>query len=177
MVGRSEMLWRISPPLKIDNIGLKKKYSSFKIYSNTVIELKALAKQCGIKGYYKFRKAELIQKLEPYPELNDQVLIPGLEILRNTTTSVNTSSIVERKILHDNTPVLKPTPKCIAKRMQKIKNFGSWLLDNMQTKPNVVDEALESFKNLTKNCATREALTSNWNSQNLHWKSFLHSTE
>ena len=30
----------------------------------TVINLIALAKQLGIKGYYKLRKAELIKKLE-----------------------------------------------------------------------------------------------------------------
>ena len=48
----------------------------------TVIKLKALAKQCGIKGYYTLRKAELIQKLEDYQDVNEQVLIPGLEISR-----------------------------------------------------------------------------------------------
>ena len=38
----------------------------------TVIKLKAIAKQRGIKGYYKLRKAELIQKLEAYPGVNEQ---------------------------------------------------------------------------------------------------------
>ena len=47
----------------MDNIGLKKKYSSLKIDTITVIKLKTLAKQRGIKGYYKLRKAELIQKI------------------------------------------------------------------------------------------------------------------
>ena len=41
-----------------------------------VIKLKALAKQRGIKGCYKLRKAELIQKLQAYPDVNEQVLIP-----------------------------------------------------------------------------------------------------
>ena len=45
----------------MDNIGLKKKYSSLKMENITVVKLKALAKQRGIKGYYKLRKAELIQ--------------------------------------------------------------------------------------------------------------------
>ena len=49
--------------LKMDNIGLKNKYSSLKMDSITVIKLKALAKQRGVKGYYKLRKAELIQQL------------------------------------------------------------------------------------------------------------------
>ena len=51
----------------------------------TVIKLKALAKQRGIKCYYNLRKAELIQKLEAHPDVNEQLLIPGLEIPRNTT--------------------------------------------------------------------------------------------
>ena len=44
----------------------------------TVIKLKALANQRGIKGYYKLTKAELIHKLEALPEVKEQVLIPGL---------------------------------------------------------------------------------------------------
>ena len=70
----------MSPPLKMDNIGLKKKYSSLKMDNITVIKLKTLAKQHDIKGYYKLIKAELIQKLEAHPDVNEQVLIPGLEI-------------------------------------------------------------------------------------------------
>ena len=38
-------------PLKMDNIGLKKKYSSLKMDSITVNKLNTLAKQRGIKGY------------------------------------------------------------------------------------------------------------------------------
>ena len=69
-------------------------YFSLKIDNITVIKLKALAKQRGIKSYYKLRKAELIQKLEAHPDVNDQVLIPGLAIPSNTTRSVNTSAIL-----------------------------------------------------------------------------------
>ena len=45
----------------------------------TVINLKILAKQRGIKGYYKLRKAELIQKLEAHADVHEQVLLPKLE--------------------------------------------------------------------------------------------------
>ena len=62
----------------MDNIDLKKKYSSLKMNNFTVIKLNALAKQRGIKGYYKLRKAELIHNLEVHPDVNEQVLIPGL---------------------------------------------------------------------------------------------------
>ena len=138
------------PKLKIDNIGLKNKYSSLKMDSITVIKLKALAKQRGIKGYYKLRKAELIQQLEAHPDVNKQVLIPGLCILTNTARSVNISAIHDDPIFNDITPVLQPTPKFIAKSMQKIKDFGNWLLDYILPKPKVVDEGLESFTNLIK---------------------------
>ena len=84
-----------------------------------VIKLKTLAKQRGIKGYYKLRKAELIQKLEAHPDVNEQVLIPGLEITRNATRSVNTSAILDDPILDDKTPVLLPTPNFIAKSIKK----------------------------------------------------------
>ena len=61
----------MSPPLKIDNIDLKKKYSSLKMDNITVIKLKTLAKQRGIKSYYKLRKTELIQKLEADSDVNE----------------------------------------------------------------------------------------------------------
>ena len=135
----------------MDNIGLKKKYCSLKMDNITVIKLKTLAKQRGINGYDKLRKAELIQKLEGHSDVNEQVLMPELEIPRNTTRSVNTSAILNVPILDDKTPVLQPTPSFIVKSIQKIKDFGNWLLDYyIPPKPRVVDEALELFKNLIK---------------------------
>ena len=116
----------------------------------TVIKLKALAKQRGIKAYNKLRKAELIHKLETHPDVNEQVLIPGLDIPRNATGSVNIRPILDDPVLGDNTPVLQPTQKFVAKSMRNIKHFGNWLLDYIPQKPELVDEALESFKNLIK---------------------------
>ena len=52
---------------------LETKFSLLKMNNITVIELKAIAKQRGIKGYYKLRKAELIHKLKALPEVNEQV--------------------------------------------------------------------------------------------------------
>ena len=34
--------------------------------------------------------------------------------------------------------------------MQKIKDFGEWLLNYMPIKPKVIDKVLESFKNKIK---------------------------
>ena len=95
----------------------------------TVIKLKTLAKQRGIKGYYKSRKAEMIQKLEAHPDVNEQVLIPGLEIPRNTTRSVNFSAILDDPTLGDKTTVLQPTPNFIAKSIQRSKILvnGCWI--------------------------------------------------
>ena len=135
----------------MDGSCLKNKYSSFTMDNIAVIRLKALAKQRGIKGYYKQRKAELIQKFEAHPDVNERVLIPGLQIPRNTTRSVNTSAILDDRILDDNTPFYNQTPKLIAKSMQKIKDFENWLLDYIPPKPKLVDGAFESFKNLTEN--------------------------
>ena len=86
--------------------------------------------------------------MEARPDVNEQVLIPGLEIPRNTTKSVNASAILDDPILDDQTAVLQPKPNFITKRIQKITDFGNWLLDYMPPTPKVVDEALESFKNL-----------------------------
>ena len=114
--------------------------------NNTVINLKTLAKQLGFKGYYILRKAELIQKLEAYPDENEQVWIPGLEIPRKATRAVNTSAILDEPIQDDKYPVLQLTPNFIAKSIKKIKDFGNWLLDYIPPEPKVVDEALESIR-------------------------------
>ena len=42
------------------------------------------------------------------------------------------------------------TKKFITMDMQKIKDFGEWLLNYIPPKPNVVDKVLESFKNKIK---------------------------
>ena len=58
-------------------------------------------------------------KLETLPEVNEQVLILRLEIPRNTTRTVNTSAILDQPTLDDNTSVIHPTEKCIAKASKR----------------------------------------------------------
>ena len=65
---------------------------------------------------------------------------------------MNTSAILDDQILDDKTPVLQSTPSFIVKSIQNIKDFDNWLLDYISPKPKVVDEALDSFKNLIKKC-------------------------
>ena len=110
------MLYEMSP----HNIGLKKKYFSLKIDNITVMKLTTFAKQLDIKGYYKLRK-----KADSIQDVNELVLIPGLEIPRNTSRSVNTSAILNDPILDDKNPVLQPAPNFIAKSILKIKDFGN----------------------------------------------------
>ena len=105
--------------------------------SHTVVQLKAIAKERCIKGYYKLRKAELIHSLEA------------------TRFVEQTRSIFDESIPNDPTPVLQPTPwrssnvatKDKQNIKQKIKEFGEWLLNYIPSKPKVVDKVVESFKN------------------------------
>ena len=60
--------------------------------NSTVKKLKAIAKERGIKDYYKLRKAELIIALEA------------------TRLVEQKSSIFDEPIPNDPTPVLQPTP-------------------------------------------------------------------
>ena len=112
--------------------------------NHTIVQLKAIAKELGIKGYYKLRKVELIHSLQA------------------TRLVEQKSNIFDEPIPNDPTPVLQPTPwrpsnfavktmqttkKLFTKGMQKIKDFGNWLLNYIPPKPKVVDKVLESFKN------------------------------
>ena len=60
--------------------------------NHTVVQLKAIAKERGIRGYYKLRKAELIHALEA------------------TKLVEQKSNIFDEPIPNDPTPVLQPTP-------------------------------------------------------------------
>ena len=45
---------------------------------------------------------------------------------------------------------MQTTQKFFTKGMQKIKDFGEWLLNYIPPKPKMVDKVLESFKNKIK---------------------------
>ena len=97
----------------------------------TIIQLKAIAKERSIKGYYKLRKAELINAVEA------------------TRLVEQKSSIFHEPIPNEITPVLQLTPwrssnvatkvkqnsnNFFTKGMQKIKDFGNWLLNYIPPK-------------------------------------------
>ena len=125
--------------------------------NHTVVQMKAIAKARGIRGYYKLRKAELIHAFEATRLLEQK------------------SNIFDEPIPNNPTPVLQPTPlrpsnfwtkvkqnikislqnmqkttNFITVGMQKIKDFGEWLLKYIPPKPKVVDKVPESFKNKIK---------------------------
>ena len=82
--------------------------------NHTVVQLKAIAKERSIRGYYKLRKAELIHALE------------AIRLVEQT------SNIFDESIPNDPTPVFQPTPwrssnvttKDKQNIKQKIKDFG-----------------------------------------------------
>ena len=77
--------------------------------NHTIVQLKAIAKERGIKGYYKLRKAGLIHALEA------------------TRLVEQKSNIFEEQIPNDPTTILQPTPwrpsNFAAKNMQTTKYF------------------------------------------------------
>ena len=79
--------------------------------NNTVKQLKAIAKEHGIKGYYKLRNAELINALEA------------------TRLVEQKSSIFDEPISSDPTPDLQPTPwrpsNFVGKSKQNITSFAA----------------------------------------------------
>ena len=135
-----------------------------KMENHTVVQLKAIAKERGLRGYYKLRKAELIHALEA------------------TRLVEQKSNIFDEPILNEPTLVLQPTPwrpsnialknkqniknfavknmqrtkKFFTMGMQKIKDFGEWLLNYIPPKPKVDDTVLESFKNKIKKKLSKE---------------------
>ena len=91
--------------------GLKKNCHEIKMNNNTAKQLKAIVKERGIKGYYKLRKAELINALKA------------------TRLVEQKSSIFDEPISNDPTPVLQSTPwrpSNVARKVkQNIKYFAA----------------------------------------------------
>ena len=144
--------------------GVKRNFNEIKMDNYKVVQLTAIAKERGIKGYYKLRKSELIHALEA------------------TRLVEQKRKIFDEPIPNDPTPILQPIlwessnivtkvkqhiKNLTEKSMQKIKDFGNWLLNYIPPKPKVVDKVLESFKNKIKKCMKRGIHCSNQYNPNL----------
>ena len=82
-----------------------------KMENHTVVQLKSIAKERGIRDYYKLRKAELIHALKA------------------TRLVEEISNMFDESTPNDPTPVLQPTPwrpsNIALKNKQDIKNFAA----------------------------------------------------
>ena len=77
--------------------------------NNTVVQLKAIAKQRGIRGYYKLRKAEFIHALEAMRLVEQK------------------SNIFDESISNDPTPILQPNfgdHQMPRQKLRKIKKIS-----------------------------------------------------
>ena len=122
--------------------------------NHTIVQLKAIAKERGIKRYYKLRKAELINAFEatrlveqknsifdePIPNDPTPVLQP------TAWRSSNVATKVKQNIKNFAGKNMQTTQNFFTIGMQKIKEFCNWLLNYIPPKPKVVDKVLESFK-------------------------------
>ena len=79
--------------------------------NHTVMQLKAISKERGVRGYYKLRKEELIHALEAARLVEQK------------------SNIIDEPIPNDPTSVLQPTPRrpsnITTKVKQNIKNVAA----------------------------------------------------
>ena len=114
-----------------------------------VIDLKAIAKLRGLRGYSKLRKADLIDLIRQIEIQNRELLdapIPLDEIPKEET-------------------ILKPTKakkieKVVERGKKEVENWGEWLLNSQPTTTFgvVVDEALESFKRKLNELHSKQSL-------------------
>ena len=100
------------------------------LQDKTVVELKALARECGLKRYSKLKKADLIQLLNvPASLLDEDVLQIGLP---------NPVQPVQASFPKTTTPLSKP--------LGKLKQFGEWLFSYIPPKPKVLDTTFNALK-------------------------------
>ena len=146
----------------------KEKYSWIKMYNHTVVQLKAIAIERGIRVYYNVRKAEFIHALAA------------------ARLVVQKSNIFDELIANDPSPVLQPTPwrpsnittkvkqntkkKSLLrafKRLQILVN-GCWITYHQNQ--NWLTKCLSILKTKLEKCTKGDILCSNQHSPSLLWR-------
>ena len=99
------------------------------LQDKTVVQLKVLIRECGLKRYSKIKKADLIQLLNvPASLLDEDVPLIGLP----------------DPVQPVQTPFPKTTP--LSKLLEKLKQFGEWLFSYIPPKPKVLDTTFNALK-------------------------------
>ena len=98
------------------------------LQDKTIVQLKALARERGLKRYSKLKKADLIQFLNVPVGLLDED-IPPIRLLVQP---------VQASFPKPKTPLSKP--------LEKLKQFGEWLFSYIPPTPNVLDTTFNAFK-------------------------------
>ena len=111
---------------------------------HTVAQLKAIAKERGIRGYYNLRNAELIHTLEAARLVEQK---PAYFMSRFQMIPLPFYNQHRGGHQMSRRKISKIKKNLITKGIQKIKEFGEWLLNYIPPKPKLVDKVLESFKN------------------------------
>ena len=137
--------------------------------SKTVKELKGLAKGRNIKGYYRMRKAELIEALgiiTPNETVKDLIDFSKdatqTQNMRLTTSRQPTLNILDQPIPEINLPILRPSQppqnyqitelkkqasKATTSVKKEINEFADWILSYVpEPIKNTVNERVDSLK-------------------------------
>ena len=97
------------------------------LQDKTVVQLKALARERGLKRYSKLKKADLIQLL-------------------NVPASLLDEDVPQIGLPDPVQPVQAPFPKVLSKPLEKLKQFGEWLFSYIPPKPKVLDTTFNTLK-------------------------------
>ena len=103
------------------------------LQDKTIVQLKALARERGLKRYSKLNKADLIQLLNVPASLLDEDIPPiGLP------DPVQPVQPVQAPFPKTKTPLSKP--------LEKLKQFEEWLFSYIPPRPRVLDATFNALK-------------------------------
>ncbi|PFX14747.1 hypothetical protein AWC38_SpisGene21073 [Stylophora pistillata] len=114
-----------------------------KMEKHTVVQLRQIAKENGLRGYSKLRKAELINFINQ--SLNKKVVSERHNLLDDPIPENEIPE--EQDILKPSKPVLvKKIDKVVDWGKSKVEDWGQWLKEQVDTPRVVVDDKLKDFK-------------------------------